>query len=157
VPLAPGKPVVQLSPRSAPLDENSVTDEINLTWAVPKVSQRCTHLMQLRKAVLYFLEHCIRSKKRLRKSRNFVVLCVRLTQVGGCNDHLREMVEALSGCIFLDRFPVTAALLFLWRRCFMSSLAESSGLPVSPLQVSKNAKDVVPLGQWSGGVSAAGW
>jgi hypothetical protein len=39
VPLAPGKPVVQLSPRSAPLDENSVTDEINLTWAVPKVSE----------------------------------------------------------------------------------------------------------------------
>ncbi len=37
--MAPGKPVVQMSPRSAPLDENSVTDEINLTWAVPKVSE----------------------------------------------------------------------------------------------------------------------
>ena len=37
VPLAPGKPVIQLSAREEPLDENSVTDEINLTWAIPKV------------------------------------------------------------------------------------------------------------------------
>ena len=38
VPLPPGKPVVQLSARDEPLDENSVTDEINLTWAIPKVT-----------------------------------------------------------------------------------------------------------------------
>jgi len=36
VPLAPGRPVVQLSSRTEPQDENSVTDEINITWAVPK-------------------------------------------------------------------------------------------------------------------------
>jgi len=38
VPLAPGRPVVQLSSRPAgeARDENSVTDEINITWAVPK-------------------------------------------------------------------------------------------------------------------------
>jgi len=36
VPLSPGKPQVQLSTRTQPQDENSVTDEINLTWAVPK-------------------------------------------------------------------------------------------------------------------------
>jgi len=38
VPLAPGRPVVQLSSRPAgeSRDENSVTDEINITWAVPK-------------------------------------------------------------------------------------------------------------------------
>eukprot|EP00092_Neocalanus_flemingeri_P023397 GFUD01025368.1.p1 GENE.GFUD01025368.1~~GFUD01025368.1.p1 ORF type:complete len:979 (-),score=266.22 GFUD01025368.1:251-3187(-) len=36
VPLAPGRPVVQLSSRTQPQDENSVTDEINITWAVPK-------------------------------------------------------------------------------------------------------------------------
>ena len=38
VPLPPGKPIVQLSAREEPLDENSVTDEINLTWAIPKVN-----------------------------------------------------------------------------------------------------------------------
>lgn len=36
VPLAPGRPMVQLSSRTEPQDENSVTDEINITWAVPK-------------------------------------------------------------------------------------------------------------------------
>jgi len=38
VPLAPGRPVVQLSsrPSGEARDENSVTDEINITWAVPK-------------------------------------------------------------------------------------------------------------------------
>jgi len=36
VPLSPGRPVVQLSSRTEPQDENSVTDEINITWAVPK-------------------------------------------------------------------------------------------------------------------------
>jgi len=36
VPHTPGKPVVQLSSRTEPADENSVTDEINLTWAIPK-------------------------------------------------------------------------------------------------------------------------
>jgi len=36
VPLSPGKPTVQLSSRTVPQDENSVTDEINLTWNVPK-------------------------------------------------------------------------------------------------------------------------
>ena len=35
VPLAPGKPAVQLSTRARP-DENSVTDEINITWNIPK-------------------------------------------------------------------------------------------------------------------------
>jgi len=38
VPLSPGRPIVQLSCRPAgqTVDENSVTDEINITWAVPK-------------------------------------------------------------------------------------------------------------------------
>jgi len=37
VPLSPGKPVVQLSSRTEKTaDENSVTDEININWAVPK-------------------------------------------------------------------------------------------------------------------------
>jgi len=36
VPLSPGKPMVQLSSRTAPQDEDSVTDEINLTWTIPK-------------------------------------------------------------------------------------------------------------------------
>ena len=31
----PGKPSVQLSTRARP-DENSVTDEINITWNIPK-------------------------------------------------------------------------------------------------------------------------
>ena len=36
--MSPGKPVVQLSSRQqGPKDEDSVTDEINLTWAVPTV------------------------------------------------------------------------------------------------------------------------
>ena len=35
VPLSPGKPAVQLSTRARP-DENSVTDEINITWNIPK-------------------------------------------------------------------------------------------------------------------------
>ena len=33
---SPGRPMVQLSSRTEPQDENSVTDEINITWAVPK-------------------------------------------------------------------------------------------------------------------------
>ena len=36
VPLSPGKPTVQLSSRSRPQDENSVTDEINISWSIPK-------------------------------------------------------------------------------------------------------------------------
>ena len=54
VPLSPGKPAVQLSTRSSqkkyfqhkpnissftrsrPQDENSVTDEINISWSIPK-------------------------------------------------------------------------------------------------------------------------
>ena len=32
--------MIQLSLRTGPQDENSVTDEINLTWAVPKVAQK---------------------------------------------------------------------------------------------------------------------
>lgn len=35
VPEAPGKPMIQLSSRIAPHDDNSVTDEINLIWASP--------------------------------------------------------------------------------------------------------------------------
>jgi len=36
VPLSPGKPAVQLSSRSRPQDEDSVTDEINISWSIPK-------------------------------------------------------------------------------------------------------------------------
>ena len=36
VPLSPGRPSVQLSSRARPQDENSVTDEINISWSIPK-------------------------------------------------------------------------------------------------------------------------
>jgi hypothetical protein len=35
VPSSPGRPVIELSSRITAPEEDSVTDEINLTWAVP--------------------------------------------------------------------------------------------------------------------------